>query len=151
MEDSGFMAVYEKYYDVVFRYCRIRLYGDFQGAEDCTQEVFLILFRKLKKLVDMDSILPWLYQTADREIKIYLRKHPETINIDDIPEPPAPIPKTDVLDMLDEDERNLIELYYQGGDKLELARKLHISLEALYKRVHRIRQKLQQYLEDSDK
>lgn len=150
MKNNIFELIYQEYYSAIFRYCRLRLNGDMEGAKDCTQEVFLILFKKIKKLVNLDSVLPWLYETADREVKTYLRKHPEMLNIDDIPEQPQPMPETTILDMLEEDDRRIIELYYQGGDKLELAHQLGISLDALYKRVHRIRQKLQQYLEHSD-
>ena len=84
MANSIFELIYQKYYAVILRYCRVRLHGDLQGAEDCTQEVFLVLHKKLKRLTELESILPWLYRTADREIKAYIRKHPITVDLDDI-------------------------------------------------------------------
>lgn len=143
--------IYREYYPAVFQYCRTRLNGDFAAAEDCTQEVFLVLTKKIKKLVELESILPWLYRTADLEIKKYRRKNPVTTDIDEIPEPAAPEHAESPLDILDEEERRLVELYYSGADKFALAEQMGISLDALYKRIHRIRAKLKAYMDNPDK
>ena len=143
--------IYREYYQTIFRYCRVRLNGDIQGAEDCTQEVFLALHRKIKNLVELDSILPWLYRAADKEIAAYRRKHPETIDIEEIPEPIEQQMDNSPLDSLEDEDRHIIEQYYSGADKAELAGKLGISLDALYKRVRRIRIKLQEYLDSLHK
>ena len=34
--------IIEDNYPAVFRFCKARLYGDIYGAEECTQEVFLL-------------------------------------------------------------------------------------------------------------
>ena len=151
MADSIIELVYRTYYETVFRYCRMRLNGDLHAAEDCTQEVFLVLQKKIHKLVDMESILPWLYATADREIKRYRRKNPETVDIDEIPEPAAPSQTESPLDVLDEEERWLVEQYFGGADKFALAGQLGISLAALYKRVQRIKRKIQENMDDIHK
>ncbi len=151
MAEQIIELIYKKYYETVFRYCRVRLNGDLHAAQDCTQEVFLVLHKKLKKLVDLDSILPWLYQTADREIKNYRRKHPGMIDIDEIADLATPQQEDSPLDILDEEERKLVELYYGGADKYAIAKNLGISLGVLYKRMHRIRQKLKDNLDNTDK
>lgn len=146
MAEKIIELIYREYYETVFRYCRVRLNGDLHAAQDCTQEVFLVLHKKLKKLVDLDSILPWLYQTADREIKNYRRKHPAMIDIDEIADLAAPQQEDSPLDILDEEERKLVDLYYGGADKYAIAKNLGISLDVLYKRMHRIRKKLKENL-----
>ncbi len=143
--------LYREYYKTIFQYCRVRLNGDIHAAEDCTQEVFLALHKKLQHLVRLDSILPWLYRAADREIKAYRRKHPETVDIDGIPEPAESEQVDSPLDILDDEERRIAELYYGGADKYALAQSLGITLDALYQRMHRIRQKLKEYMDDPDK
>ena len=143
--------IYREYYGTIFRYCRVRLNGDIQGAEDCAQEVFLILHKKIKKLVELDSILPWLYQTADREIRTYRRKHPETVAIDEVPEPIVPFEEESVLDHLNEEDRRFIEQYYSGIQKTDFAKQYGISVDALYKRVQRIRKKLSEHLDNMHK
>lgn len=151
MAEKIIELIYREYYETVFRYCRVRLNGDLHAAQDCTQEVFLVLHKKLKKLVDLDSILPWLYQTADREIKNYRRKHPAMIDIDEIADLAAPQQEDSPLDILDEEERKLVDLYYGGADKYAIAKNLGISLDVLYKRMHRIRKKLKENLDNTDK
>ena len=151
MAEKIIELIYREYYETVFRYCRVRLNGDLHAAQDCTQEVFLVLHKKLKKLIDLDSILPWLYQTADREIKNYRRKHPAMIDIDELVDLAAPQQEDSPLDILDEEERKLVDLYYGGVDKYAIAKNLGISLDVLYKRMHRIRQKLKENLGNTDK
>lgn len=151
MAEKIIELIYREYYETVFRYCRVRLNGDLHAAQDCTQEVFLVLHKKLKKLVDLDSILPWLYQTADREIKNYQRKHPAMIDIDELADLAAPQQEDSPLDILDEEERKLVDLYYGGADKYAIAKNLGISLDVLYKRMHRIRKKLKENLDNTDK
>ena len=151
MAEKIIELIYREYYETVFRYCRVRLNGDLHAAQDCTQEVFLVLHKKLKKLVDLDSILPWLYQTADREIKNYRRKHPAMIDIDELADLAAPQQEDSPLDILDEEERKLVDLYYGGADKYAIAKNLGISLDVLYKRMHQIRKKLKENLDNTDK
>lgn len=151
MAEKIIELIYREYYETVFRYCRVRLNGDLHAAQDCTQEVFLVLHKKLKKLVDLESILPWLYQTADHEIKNYRRKYPAMIDIDEIADLAAPQQEDSPLDILDEEERKLVDLYYGGADKYAIAKNLGISLDVLYKRMHRIRKKLKENLDNTDK
>ena len=110
MEKKILALIYREYYDTVLGYCVTRLNGDLPGAEDCTQEVFYILQKKIQQLIQLESVLPWLFATADREIKSYKRKHPQNLNIDEIPEPAAPDEMQDsVLDILDDEDRRLAE------------------------------------------
>lgn len=145
-----------RYYTDILLYCCARLCGDQYAAEDCAQEVFLALYRKLSGL-DLDrDIRPWLYAAADREILAYRRRHPATVDLDAIPEP-AELPDfTDsqaetVLDRLPEKERRLLEAYYSGADREQLARHMGITVNALYLRVRRIRKQLLQYVDQMQK
>ena len=63
----------KSYYKEIFNYCYNRL-GDFHAAEDCTQEVMLVLYKKVNTLDMSKDILTWLYSVADKEIKSYQRK-----------------------------------------------------------------------------
>ncbi len=38
------------YYDSILKYCRSALNGDYAAAEDVTQEVFIALHKKMKRL-----------------------------------------------------------------------------------------------------
>ena len=74
----------KSYYKEIFNYCYNRLYGDFHAAEDCIQEVMLVLYRKVNALDMTKDILAWLYSVADKEIKTDQRKKVHTVDIDTI-------------------------------------------------------------------
>ena len=145
-----------RYYTDILLYCCARLCGDQYAAEDCAQEVFLTLYRKLSGLDLSRDIRPWLYAAADREILAYRRRHPATVDLDTIPEP-AEIPAftepqaETVLDRLPEMERHLLEVYYSGADREEIARGMGISVNALYLRIRRIRKQLLRYVDQMKK
>ena len=141
--------IMRKHYDNVLHYCNARLNGNVQAAKDCTQEVFLILYQKMNKLNLSLNIQGWLYQTADREIKAYIRKHPMTVDIDEVPEQvdeTAFIGDVNILDELTEEERQLTVEYYSGEDKNVIAQRNGITLSALYSRIRNIKQKLRKLL-----
>lgn len=143
--------MYEKivndYYPVILSYCYMHLGNDIHAAEDCTQEVFLMLHIKIKQLNLSINIEGWLYAVADRKIREYRRKHPETVNIDTLPEQfeePDFISQVSdsVLDTLNPKDRRLLEIYYSGENRNRIAERLGLTTNALYLRVKRIRKKL---------
>lgn len=49
--------IIEKYYASIYRYCFVRLDYNEYAADDCTQEVFLILLKKQhKRLCEIISV-----------------------------------------------------------------------------------------------
>ena len=53
----------------------VRLVGDKHLAEDILQEVFVLIWRKLRWLRDPEVFRPWAYRIASREAFRRLRKH----------------------------------------------------------------------------
>ena len=141
----------KSYYREIFHYCYNRLHGDFHAAEDCTQEVMLVLYKKVNTLDMSKDIRPWLYSVADKEIKVYQRKKVDTVDIDTMSEQLSENPfKRSVLDVLDEKERQLMEEYLSGADKRKLAKEKNLTLGALYTKVSRIKNKIMEHLEKSN-
>lgn len=143
--------IMEKYYKQIYQYCYSRLNGKKEAAEDCTQEIFLILFKKKEKLDLSGNIKAWLYKTADRVIKHYQRnerKHTHIPFIEEIMPPDdggfAELIRNDSpLDCLTPDEQELLAEYYsERGHKSELAAKHNRSLYSLYNEIDRIRKKV---------
>ena len=140
---SPIECIIEENYAVVFRYCVSRLNGDISAAEDCTQEVFLLMYKRIHDLDLTKSILPWLYRTADHVMQAYRRKNPVHESIETIPEPiDESALQESVLDALDENEKQLIISYYSGEEKEKVAQSRGLSVPALYKQISRIKQKL---------
>jgi RNA polymerase sigma factor (sigma-70 family) len=53
----------------------VRLVGDKHLAEDILQDVFVLIWRKLRWLRDPEVFRPWAYRIASREAFRRLRKH----------------------------------------------------------------------------
>lgn len=141
-----YKKILNDYYSAILSYCFMHLGNDIHAAEDCTQEVFLLLHTKLNRLNLSLNIEGWLYAVADKKMKDYRRKHPEIVGIEKLPEEseePDFIPKNSALDSLDDDERQLLEVYYSGENRDKIAEKLGLTTNALYLRIKRIRKKLE--------
>lgn len=143
--------IIEKNYAAIFRYCKSRLHGQIDAAEECTQEVFLLFLEKQNKLDLEDNISGWLYASADRITKKYLReiekrKHVEGVGLAEVSGlsvEPITEERNSVFDSLTDDEYKLLKQYYATDrhNRSELAKELGISVNTLYQRIHAIKAK----------
>lgn len=149
-----FDDIYKRYCQQIFNYFYYAL-RDYQAAEDCTQEVFLDFSRKMNRLKLTADVAGWLYSAAKIQIKRYYRKKRKDKTSEIIEEADVRIDAFDdtnagLLDeIVTEDELMLLEQYYLSGKSAEqIAKKYNISMDALYQRVRRIKQKV---IKNSDK
>jgi RNA polymerase sigma-70 factor (ECF subfamily) len=70
-DDAVFNGIVRRYYERILKFCVYALGGNRSAAEDCTQDIFLILYESLPRLKDYDKIGGWLYKTADHISKRY--------------------------------------------------------------------------------
>jgi RNA polymerase sigma-70 factor (ECF subfamily) len=70
-QDAAFDGIVKRYYERIFKFCNYALGGNQSAAEDCTQDIFLILYEHISGLKDYDKIGGWLYKTADNISKRY--------------------------------------------------------------------------------
>lgn len=142
-----YLNIYEnivkEYYSEIKTYFKAKLNGNMQAAEDCTQEVFLALFRKIDKLKLSDNIR--LYEAARLEVLKYIHKNGEPVlsleQLPDIPSDKILEEKESVFDILSDEEMKLIKSYYLDCDKTELANENNLTMNGLYLKIHRIRKK----------
>ena len=80
--ENTYEEITRRYYQAIYNYCQVRLKDEY-AAEDCTQDVFLLLYRKMNKLKLSENIRAWLYRTADNVIKNHRRKIKKTIPLED--------------------------------------------------------------------
>ena len=158
MTDTGKQCaqISEQYYDEILRYCRTKLPDDEHGAEDCTQEVFLLLFEKRDALDFSGSIRGWLYAAADRILQNYGRKQSRIrqmlgFDLTEIEDRSAePEFTAELFASLREDELELLKAYYGAGkgERRAVARNYGMTLAQLYKCIHAIREKLRKSYKD---
>jgi RNA polymerase sigma-70 factor (ECF subfamily) len=70
-QDAGFNGIVKRYYEKILKFCAYALGGNRSAAEDCTQDIFLILYENMARLKDYERIGGWLYKTADHITKRY--------------------------------------------------------------------------------
>lgn len=150
-----FEEYYHAYYEDIYKFCLVKLNFKSEYAEDCCQNVFLTLYRKLSEGITVEKPRAYLYTIAGNLIhKAYdeLRKG-DTDALERLDTPQYSVNVEDAVDskmtleamraMLTEEEMRLIQLRYEEGYSLdELAAMLHLSKMTLSKRLYRIRQKI---------
>ena len=150
IEETLCELIINRYYDTVYNLCFARLNRNRQAAEDCTQETFLTFFSKRGKLEFTDNIQLWLYRTAEKVIKSYIRRNKQIlIDVDEvadklISEEQSFEEQSEAFDCLSEEEKELLTIYYdyEYGERIRLAEEKGLTQSALYNRVYRIKQKL---------
>jgi RNA polymerase sigma-70 factor (ECF subfamily) len=70
-EEAAFDGIVRRYYEKILKFCLYALGGNRSRAEDCTQDIFLILYENMGRLRDYDRIGGWLYKTAGNITKQY--------------------------------------------------------------------------------
>lgn len=156
---------YEKYYQSIFKYCRVRL-GEFsEHAEDCVQDAFVILQKKLSEGETVKQPRAFLYRTADnfvkRTVEHYSKERKRTVELTEAENAPAPPIISDDFDYdefariliatLSEQEQELyIQKYVQKKSLKEIAEILNIQPTAVAKRVSRLRQHIQDLIYEKD-
>lgn len=140
-----FDEIVNRYYSAILNYCLYKLNGNRTAAEDVTQEIFFVLYRKRNRLNLGENIKLWLYRVADNELKSYIRKNPTFLPVEDFDEIEAessfPEINESAFDTLTKDELELLTDYY-GGEREAVAKKNHMNMNSLYIRIHRIKKKL---------
>ena len=150
IEETLCELIINRYYDTVYNLCFARLNRNRQAAEDRTQETFLTFFSKRGKLEFTDNIQLWLYRTAEKVIKSYIRRNKQIlIDVDEvadklISEEQSFEEQSEAFDCLSEEEKELLTIYYdyEYGERIRLAEEKGLTQSALYNRVYRIKQKL---------
>jgi len=69
--EAAFNGIVMRYYEKILKFCWYALGGNTGAAEDCVQDVFLVLYQNMEKLRDYDKIGGWLYKTASNKTKQY--------------------------------------------------------------------------------
>lgn len=115
-----FNDIFREYYEKILNFCYAKI-GNRQLAEDCVQEVFLALSRKMHSLRLDTNIAAWLYGAAKNEIKRCLRKNiTSNISIDDLEDIPQSGKENERLfeDIISDEEYGILKDYYLDGEDI---------------------------------
>ncbi len=71
-DSSAFSALYSTHHNQVFRRCMQMLHNE-DEAEDLTQEVFLLLWQKIRLFQGGSNFRTWLFRMTTNKVLCYLR------------------------------------------------------------------------------
>lgn len=148
-----------QYKEILYKYAYLRTGHDKNAAEDCVQEAFMVIYRKMKKGEEFKEPKAFLYRTVDNFIKEHLRdlKKRQKLNEKVISEETY---QWDILDKLaPETEEEIINAamsemsdtekiiyrrrYIENKNVKEIAQQYNLSVTAVTTRLYRIRQKVE--------
>ncbi|MFC5931794.1 RNA polymerase sigma factor [Cryobacterium melibiosiphilum] len=166
-DERAFGDLYDLYVGPVFLQAAREL-GSEDAAEDVTQEVFAIAWRKLARIRMVNgSILPWLLVTCRNVTANRLRsagRRPAIVNLDvqgpNILEAELLDARLDSRMLMDRVEEEVVtmpfldqQVYHaiigQGASYEETSRSLDISVPSVRKRLNRVRSRLKSKLGDA--
>ena len=134
-----------------------RLTGSIEQAKDLVQDTFVLALIHYEELAEHPNLAGWLTKTLQNLVlneRRRLKRHPE-VPLEDIEEPPAPIPPSSLKETLpahlpDEDQQVLTWRYEHQLSCREIALRLGISEGACRMRLHRLLQKYKTFLDSLD-
>lgn len=149
--------LFQKYHSDVYNFC-FNYLKNAHAAEDCTQEVFMIMLKKKSKINLSENLLSWLYETSKRVCKQYIRKNQvKFVNVDDYAETVCDLNAStekslsdEIYEFLDKEEADLLFEYINADsdERRKMAERMGITSNALCKRIKRIKYKVQEKLTD---
>ena len=160
---NTFNDAYEQYYESIYRFCLSRLNTGSEYAQDCTQEVFLVFYSRLKKGETFEYPRAFLYRTAVNIVKQFNDKHlkikanetefderTEASDINNVIEKISYEVLTERIgNTLKDNDLKLFNMYFIEEIKVkDIARALNISPATCATRLHRLRQRLKEIIND---
>ena len=83
-EDANYFGqLYQKYFDVIFRFIYKRLGGNVDDAGDICQQTFIKAMANIQKYEDRGlSFTSWLFRIAQNEVNMFFRKQKNAYSVE---------------------------------------------------------------------
>lgn len=149
--EQQYNEIVENYSDMIFRIAYQYLFNKYD-AEDIVQEVFVKLLTKRVIFKDKEHIKSWLIRVTINQCLDYKKSltKKSTVPIENM-EIPFEQKEGEILEelqLLKEDERNVLYLYYYEGYKIkEIAKILKQKQNTINSKLTRARKKLKEIME----
>jgi RNA polymerase sigma factor (sigma-70 family) len=168
LSDDEFTQIYQKYFNTVRDICYSGVFFNQEIAEELTDDVFLVLLDKSER-VEPEKYESYLVAVAERKVKEARRAHvrrPPSADVDEYAEilpdnEPDMVEQIllqkmeaedlteEVLSQLKPEDQELIRQIREDGlSRTELAEKHHVSPNALYTKISRLRTRVRRIIQD---
>ena len=148
----------QNYKTSLYKYAYLRTGHDKDAAEDCVQEAFMVIYKRLCKGEEFSQPKAFLYRTVDNFVKEHLKDVEKRKKIQDATATENAFYELPVFDNLDEQTENEIikavfkemsdkekviyrKRYIEKCNVRDIANEYNISVSTVTTRLYRIRQK----------
>ena len=150
-KEQQYNEIVEKYSDMIFRIAYQYLFNNYD-AEDIVQEVLVKLLTKKVIFKDEEHVKSWLIRVTINQCldykKTLAKRSVVPIENMEIPFEQKEEGILEELQLLKEDERNILYLYYYEGYKIkEIAKILKQKQHTINSKLTRARKKLKEIME----
>jgi len=158
-DQAAFTTLVERHQAAIRGFLRRLVAGDHAAADDLAQETFLAAYRKLHTWRGSGSLASWLHSIAYRQFLDLVRKSSRQQVMAEVPDEgfdernavEAEILVQKLLTLVSPEERACLTLSYAAGmSHADICDITQLPLGTVKSRIHRARQKLQQWLEEHD-
>lgn len=151
----------QNYKTSLYKYAYLRTGHDKDAAEDCVQEAFMVIYKRLCKGEEFSQPKAFLYRTVDNFVKEHLRDLQKRKKIEDATTKDNAFFELPVFQNLDEHTENEIinavfkemsdkekviyrKRYIEKCNVRDIANEYNISVSTVTTRLYRIRQKAEE-------
>ncbi len=148
----------QNYKTSLYKYAYLRTGHDKDAAEDCVQEAFMVIYKRLRKGEEFSQPKAFLYRTVDNFVKEHLKDLQKRKKIQDATMGESAFFELPVFQNLDEQTENEIinavfkkmsdkekviyrKRYIEKCNVRDIATEYNISVSTVTTRLYRIRQK----------
>lgn len=161
--DELLKQAYDQYYISVYKFCLSKLKNDKSSVEDCTQEAFIVLYKKYLGGEDVEFVHAFLLRSASNFIKkqyVQIERANKTVDLQEVVHIPSQNEDVDarltfeeysrqISSALSDLDADLFSMRYVEDLPIdEIALRLDMSISAVTTRLSRLRNKLRKILSD---
>lgn len=148
-EIEYFSEIVQRYTKIIYSIVRKKLYAQ-EEVEDLVQNTFINFYKKIQSFEEERPVLPYLFEIAKNEVRMYMRKHKthislsEDFNISDEKDHWVTEEEMDeLLQGLTEEQKKAMHMVYEGYSYKEVSTELNKPLNTVRTIIHRARQFIQ--------
>ncbi len=155
-KEKFFTRIYETSKDKIHRLC-LGFTGNPADADDLFQEIWLKVWKNLEKFRGESHIHTWIYRIATNTALSFVKKNKKTLHLREVSCESQETPNPEVRKLyqaiasLNDLEKTIICLFLEECSYAEISGITGLSVPNVGVKIHRIKQKLKQKLNDYER
>jgi len=151
-EIDYFSIIVDEYTPQIYRYVKSRLFQKLD-VDDLVQNTFVSFYKAIQRFDESKPVLPYLFQIAKNELKMYFRSHKDAVSLDESLESKSEMDDfytedySSVLEKLSGEQQNILQLLQEGYSYEEIAKKCKRPINTVRTIIRRTRLQVKELYE----